>query len=118
MHFITAEGAVKGKIGGLEVERLRWKLRIQYLRGEWDAILETPEPLSLPPMEQQPARESIKFFFKAIAVLLRPNGDLLQSRPVCFASYSDHQTPVTAYASNFFAANVASVLAGSFRLRF
>jgi len=105
--YIAAEANVKGKISGLDVERLRWRLRINFLRGEWDAILATPDPVALPPIEQAPARETIKFF-KAIAILLRPKSDPAVAAGM-FRELYKHQRQF-AYASNLFAANVAAIL--------
>jgi hypothetical protein len=99
-----------GKVAGRDVVRLRANLRLQFLRGEWDAILNTNPPQDLNQLDRESASDTIAFY-KALATLKKPGGDLAAVEGL-FGQLHSRRPDVPAYAINLFATRVSILLRG------
>jgi hypothetical protein len=97
------------KLGDFSGLPLQWQLRLHLSKGNFDAILATPEPQMASAMEQGPARATLEFF-KAIATLLKPGGDAQVAGAMFRDLFQKHH--LYAYAANILAAEVAATLEG------
>jgi len=110
--FVEAERNLKtlGNVAGREATRLRAALRLQLLRGEWEAIANTELPPSLSPGEKSSSEETIAFY-KALAALNNPNGNQ-QTAEQMFVQLQSRHPDVAAYSINLFASSLFGVGSG------
>lgn len=108
-RYIQAEADVRtlGKVGGRDVQRLRWRLQLLHEEGKWDSILAVSVPKLETPADNDAARLTLEFF-KGIATLARPGGNAEDAAAQFRRLYQRHR--LFAYASNIFAAEVTAVL--------
>ena len=111
-QFMEAERDLKtlGNVGGREMTRLRAKLRLHLLRGEWTAIANAVLPSDISQGERPAAIESITFY-KGLAALSNPSGDPKEAEQV-FGQLQSRRPEVAAYAINLFAARISHLLKG------
>lgn len=108
-RYIADEASLKprGNPPGRELAQFRSKLRLHYEKGEWDALLNASVPTFQSQMDTAPAQQDLQSF-KALAVLLRPNGDPAAATEMFRELYRQH--PRAGFASNLFAAGIADLL--------
>ncbi|MHB8391549.1 MAG: hypothetical protein ACYDBH_18535, partial [Acidobacteriaceae bacterium] len=108
-RYMDAEVNLKtlGQAAGRELVRFRNQLRLHYLREEWPAIVSTSSPVFQTPFDQASAEETLKLF-KGIAALKGPTPNPEEAKTI-FADLFERR-PATAYASNWFAAELSRLL--------
>lgn len=111
-QYIEAERDLEtlGKVPGREMVRLRALLHWQLLKNDWDGIAKAEAPDNLSPIEKDSANDTIRFF-KALAELRKPNGNL-EYAEYWFSRFQKRHPQVVAYASNLFAAQLIRLLNG------
>lgn len=109
-RFIDDERNVQtfGKAPGRSIARLHAELRLHLLRGDWQAIADTQLPADLSQSEQPSATDTITFF-RAIAELKRPGGNIEGAEQV-FSHLYNRRPDMVAYAVNLFAARISLLL--------
>ena len=115
-RYMDAEVNLKtlGQPAGREFIRFRNQLRLHYLREDWSAIVTTPSPTFQTPLDQASAEETLKLF-KGIAALKGPTPNPEEAKTIFADLFA--RRPATAYASNWFAAELNRLLhADSFGL--
>ena len=95
-----------------EMTRLRTALRLNLLRGEWNAISTTEPPPELTHGVRRLAIDTIDFY-KAVAALRNPEGDRKIAEKT-FARLQKSHPDVGAYVQNLFAARITLLLNGGF----
>jgi hypothetical protein len=108
--FIYDDGRrpARGRLPGQPLIRLYNDLRLSLLREDWAAISSTVPPADLNQMEEASAAETITFF-RAIAELKRPGGDIDGAEQI-FAGLVRHHPNNLAYTINLFAARINLLL--------
>ena len=109
-RFIEVERELRtlGSVAGRVVARIRTRLRLHLLREEWDEIARTEIPTDLAPTEQRAADEAISFY-KGLALLHNPNGDLSTAERV-FSRLHRERPDVFAYFVNLFVVRISVLL--------
>lgn len=90
------------------LSRLRAKLRLAFLKKDWDAIHTAEMPKEVQQAERDEARDSI-LFYQGAAQLARDDGDATAAEKI-FAYLHQKKRTSSAYATNHFAARVQVVV--------
>jgi hypothetical protein len=98
-----------GAAPGRELVRFRNRLRLEYLRSDWAAILSTPRPTFKSHPDQSSAEETLKLF-QGIATLKGPNPDPAGAKSIFADLFTRY--PTVAVATNWFAAELSGLLKG------
>ena len=108
-RYMEAERQLEtfGPVPGRDSVRFNNKLRLQYLRNEWAAILSTPRP-AFKELQGQTSAEQTLLLFQGIAMLKGPTPDATAAKQI-FADLFARQASV-ACATNWFAAALSQLL--------
>ena len=108
--FIEAEPELKtwGNVPGREITRLRSRLRLFLLRGDWTAIDAVKIPQGLSSAERDAANDIIDFF-KALSELKRPDGNPEHAENI-LSGLNRRRPEVPSYAINLLAARISRLL--------
>ena len=106
--------ALRGNVPGRELTHFQNQLRLDFLREDWAAIADKPDPRLPAQREQAAALETLRQF-RALAALKGPNRDPAGAKAVFADLFT--QRPSLAAATNWLAASISELLsADSFGL--
>lgn len=95
--------------------RLRHRLQLALLRGDWDTVMSAIVPDDMPMGDKAEARDVI-LFYQGAAQLKRENGNAEYAEQI-FAQLHKRRPTVAAYGYNLFAAQVSRVIRGDLFVR-
>jgi tetratricopeptide (TPR) repeat protein len=112
-RFLDVERTTKtlGKVPGRELVRLRAEMLLKLSKQDYDGLFNAVPPDDIDQGEQEEARDTIDFY-KALANLNRPDGDLDAAEQV-FQRLMKRRPDIAAYAVNLLAVRVSRLLAGN-----
>jgi tetratricopeptide (TPR) repeat protein len=110
--YIDVERDLKtlGRVGGREVARLRWQLRLALLQSDYMRIAGTTVPDGLDRSEVASAQDALDFY-KGVAELSAQSGSASTAESL-FGGLAKRHPENGAYAVNLFAARVSRLLGG------
>ena len=111
--YMEAEQSLQtmGRVEGRELNRIRWKVRLLLARKDWTGVANTTPPASMSSVEQTEALQVIEFY-KALAVLRRPDGDLKVAEEM-FERLGRQRPDIVSYSVNFFATRISRLFGGN-----
>lgn len=107
--YMEAEAALqtRGKVPGREVVRFENQLRLHYLRNEWTAILNTPQPSFSSVIDRSSAQEILERF-QGIAAIKGPWPNPEKAKAIFAGLFQRRSAPI--YVANWLAAEVSRLL--------
>ena len=107
--YIAAERDLKtlGKTPGRELTRFRNELRLAFLRQDWAAIVNAPQPAFTAQLEQESAVETLQQF-RGLAALVGPNPEPAVAKALFANLFAKRESLI--FATNWFAAAISELL--------
>ncbi|MBB2199104.1 hypothetical protein HLH44_16880 [Gluconacetobacter sp. 1c LMG 22058] len=107
--YMAAEKNLKtwGKPAGRELTQFRNGLRLAFLRQDWDAITQAPQPAFTAQLEQESALETLQQF-RGLVALVGPNRDPAMAKAVFANLFAKRNSLI--FATNWFAAAICELL--------
>jgi hypothetical protein len=107
--YMAAERDLKtwGKPAGRELTRFRNDLRLAFLRQDWAAIINAPQPNFTAQLEQESAIETLQQF-RGLAALVGPNPEPAVARAMFAELFAKRKSLI--FATNWFAAGICELL--------
>ncbi|QEE24795.1 hypothetical protein CS053_10015 [Rhodanobacter glycinis] len=96
-----------GKPAGRELTRFRNDLRLAFLRQDWAAIINAPQPNFTAQLEQESAVETLQQF-RGLAALVGPNPEPAVAKAVFANLFAKRKSLI--FATNWFAAGISELL--------
>ncbi|MHB8283339.1 MAG: hypothetical protein ACYDD1_01555 [Caulobacteraceae bacterium] len=114
-NYMTAELSLKtlGPSPGRDLVRFQNRLRLAFLKEDWTAITQTPEPQFPAPLDQAAALEILQQF-RGLAALKSPASNASAAKTMFATLFA--KGPTLATATNWFAASISELLTDSFEL--
>lgn len=109
--YMAAEKNLKtwGKPAGRELTRFRNELRLAFLKQDWDAITQAPQPAFTAQLEQESALETVQQF-RGLVALVGPNSDPAVAKAMFANLFAKRKSLI--FATNWFAAAISELLVG------
>lgn len=107
--YMAAEKNLKtlGKPAGRELTRFRNELRLAFLKQDWDAITQAPQPAFTAQLEQESALETLQQF-RGLVALVGPNSDPAVAKAMFASLFAKRKSLI--FATNWFAAAISELL--------
>jgi hypothetical protein len=107
--YMAAEKNLKtlGKPAGRELTRFCNELRLAFLKQDWDAISQAPQPAFTSQVEQESALETLQQF-RGLVALVRPNSNPAVAKAVFANLFAKRKSLI--FATNWFAAAISELL--------
>ncbi|WP_075286665.1 hypothetical protein [Xanthomonas campestris] len=107
--YMAAEKNLKtwGKPAGRELARFRNELRLAFLKQDWDAITQAPQPAFTAQLEQESALETLQQF-RGLVALVGPNSDPAVAKAMFANLFAKRKSLI--FATNWFAAAISELL--------
>lgn len=107
--YMAAEKNLKtwGKPAGRELTRFRNELRLAFLKQDWDAITQAPQPDFTTQQEQESALETLQQF-RGLVALVGPNSDPAVAKGIFANLFAKRKSLI--FATNWFAAAISELL--------
>ena len=96
-----------GKPAGRELTRFRNDLRLAFLRQDWAAIINAPQPNFTAQLEQESAVETLQQF-RGLAALIGPNPEPAVAKALFANLFAKRKSLI--FATNWFAAGISELL--------